>query len=68
MMIPWKSDSAIVPAEAVEDMRKLNHNWNYVPLIRCRDCKKKDDFVLDGGQCGEDPDGFCAWAERRTDE
>lgn len=34
-------------------------------VIRCRDCKHKDDWLDEGGQCGVDPDGFCAWAEMR---
>lgn len=33
-------------------------------IIRCRDCKHKDDWLDEGGQCGVDPNGFCAWAER----
>lgn len=47
------------------------------PIVRCRDCTS---FVVDGNQvakcttpCGDslhgtascDPDGFCAWGERR---
>lgn len=45
-----------------------------VPIVRCRDCK----FGVDGGEyCAEDcadswdwrcvePDGFCAWGERKA--
>ena len=30
--IPWKGKSAVVPLAAVDDMRKMNHNWNWLPL------------------------------------
>lgn len=30
--VPWEGKSAVVPMKAVEDMRKLNHNWNWIPL------------------------------------
>lgn len=33
-------------------------------IIRCRDCRHKDDWLDEGGQCGVDPNGFCAWGER----
>lgn len=69
--IPFKSESAIVPAAAVDDMRTMNRTWNSVPLIRCRDCTFSPD---NGNHCmvWENelayavvrPEGFCAWAER----
>lgn len=71
--IPRFSDSEIVPSEAVEDMRKMNHNWSSVPLIRCRDCKHYRGKVIvpvcalisfDEERARVQPDGFCAWAER----
>ena len=73
--IPWSGESAIVPADAVEDMHKLNHNWNSMPLIPCRDCKHFREVPYHDGsiktKCSgvftfiePNPDGFCAWAER----
>ena len=29
--IPWEGKSAVVPLAAVDDMRKMNHNWNWLP-------------------------------------
>lgn len=38
-------------------------------VIRCRDCRKSDPKAYDYCEFyyanGCDPDGFCAWAERR---
>ena len=51
-----------------------------VEVVRCRDCKHYDPHPTDGGVCflpdgdGDfarwevEPDGYCAWAERRTDD
>ena len=54
------------------------------PIVRCRDCKRFipqgthrfDDGVVNKDTCSVirgfvvqiDPDGFCAWGERRGDE
>lgn len=84
-IIPWQADSAIVPAEAVDDMRAMGRRWNSVPLVRCRDCAH---FATDGilflcnhfaighwdaereadivSRCEVTPDGYCAWAVRRS--
>lgn len=66
--IPWSCESAIVPAEAVDDMRKMNHNWNSVPLVLCRDCKHmvgdcESIWCRQTGRC-VNRDGFCSWGER----
>lgn len=35
-------------------------------IIRCRDCKRMDEIQLETNQpCSTDPNGFCAWAERK---
>ena len=41
-------------------------------VVRCKDCKYYEETDEDVGTCllvqaGADPDGFCAWAERRED-
>lgn len=33
-------------------------------VVRCKDCKSRDEWIPDGAICGEDPDGYCAWGER----
>lgn len=42
------------------------------PVVRCRDCRFS---LAHGNGCGRnqdiydvEPDGFCAWGERRTDD
>lgn len=64
------------PAKVVRDGWNVRIEWQYKqrePIVRCRDCK----FGVDGGKyCAEgcadswdwrnvEPDGFCAWGERR---
>lgn len=36
--IPWSGPSVIVPASAIEMLHKFNQNFNYVPIVQCRDC------------------------------
>lgn len=59
----------IVEAETLSDF--IDHGrytLSTKPLIRCKDCKCWDtsgyciDFMT------QDDGGFCAWAERKTDE
>lgn len=45
-----------------------------VPVIRCKDCKNYktplegvDDYCTFFGWLGLEPDGFCAWAERKKE-
>ena len=41
-------------------------------VIRCRDCRKSDPEAYDYCEFyyanGREPDGFCAWAERRKND
>ncbi len=41
-------------------------------VIRCRDCRKSDPETYDYCEFyyaqGRDPNGFCAWAERRKND
>lgn len=67
------------PNETVLHTRTPNgyEAWNWLPvrerIVRCRDCKH---FVtnIHGSYCKKsisttsDPDGFCAWGERRESE
>ena len=62
----------IITDEQIAENRRL-HGKKMPVIVRCRDCK----FGVDGGKyCAEgcadiwdwrnvEPDGFCAWAERR---
>ena len=35
-------------------------------IIRCRDCRRMNEIQPETNQpCSTEPDGFCAWAERR---
>ena len=63
------------PAKVVRDGWNVRIEWGFVqrePIVRCRDCMwfHWDDS---GRWCAQslvrrsDPDGFCAWAERRAD-
>lgn len=43
-------------------------------LIRCKDCKKyfpkteeRDSYCPFVGRIGLEPEGYCAWAERKTE-
>ena len=40
------------------------------PIVRCRDCKKRDIDLTAEKVCpmdGYDPDGFCKWGELNND-
>lgn len=46
----------------------------FAKVIRCKDCKKyfpktadRDSYCPFVGRIGLEPDGYCAWAERKTD-
>ena len=70
----------IVEAETLSDF--IDHGRYTIqskPLVRCRDCKYKDDGIDEDGipflKClhgrsygGTRINDFCSWAERRTDE
>lgn len=53
--IPWEGKSAVVPIAAVEDMRKMNHNWNWLPLEEiertCRNVAKDKKTWFVCGEC-----------------
>ena len=38
------------------------------PIVRCRDCKFKDEPWNCAAPYYVEPDGFCAWGERRTND
>ena len=67
------------PAKVVRDGWNVRIEWDFKQreeIVRCRDCK----YGIDGGKyCAEncadswdwrnvEPDGFCAWGERKEDE
>ena len=68
----------IITDEQIAENRRLHGKKLLVmpEIVRCRDCK----FGVDGGKyCAEgcadswdwrnvEPDGFCAWGERRTND
>ena len=37
-------------------------------IVRCRDCKFKDEPWNCAAPYYVEPDGFCAWVERRTND
>lgn len=48
--------------------------YNYPELIRCKDCKKyfpkteeRDSYCPFVGRIGLEPEGYCAWAERKEE-
>ena len=60
-----------MPPDMPYEIRAELNAWyvNSEPIVRCRDCKH---YGL-GRRCGWSkrfvtPDGFCAWAERRTND
>lgn len=60
----------IVDWESIKDYLK---KADIVEVIRCKDCKKyfpkteeRDSYCPFVGRIGLEPDGYCAWAERRT--
>lgn len=68
--------SRVIDEETLANVEHQLAMYGYVKVVRCRDCK----FGVDGGEyCAEDcadswdwrnvePDGFCAWGERRGRE
>lgn len=53
------------------DNEPTNLHWG-VPVVRCRDCKHcmsywKSDYCDYFSHVTNDPDGFCAWGERRAE-
>lgn len=68
------SDALIVGSRWRET---IDDDWNTVldqnqPIVRCKDCKHFKYFACEKNACtycGEllrvEPDGFCAWGERR---
>lgn len=69
------------PAKVVRDGWNVRIEWDFKQrekIVRCRDCKHyvEDPDPIDPGwpmMCEDsgrdmvDPDGFCAWGERRGD-
>ena len=63
-----------MPPDMPYEIRAELNAW-YVesePIVRCRDCRFS---LAHGNGCGRnqdiydaEPDGFCAWAERRVDD
>lgn len=59
----------------VEDEHEVYWHMTHLPvleeIVRCRDCKHYTDDEMEyyhycGSWCEQvDPDGFCAWGERR---
>lgn len=59
----------------VEDEREVYWHMTHLPVleevVRCRDCKHYTDDEMEyyhycGSWCEQvEPDGFCAWGERR---
>lgn len=64
----------------VSDMSYYQQFSKCEEIVRCRDCKHYDPHLTEGGVCflpdgdGDfarwevEPDGYCAWGERRSDE
>lgn len=56
------------PARVVRDGWNVKIEWDFVQreeIVRCRDCKRFHTNT-NGLDCPKlDPDGFCAWGERR---
>lgn len=68
---------------SVSDARRHEFNLGELtPIVRCRDCKhliyNKTDSMLPSATCGQkfinlefwstEPDGYCAWGERASDD
>lgn len=56
-------------AHCVDSVSGVRYDERREEIVRCRDCKK---YGL-GRRCGWSkrfvtPDGFCSWAERRTND
>ena len=57
-----------VNQEALDKAAGTLAEYGYVKVVRCRDCKRFH-MNVNGLDCPRlDPDGFCAWAERKVDE
>ena len=61
----------------VEDEREVYWHMTHLPvreeIVRCRDCKHcmaywQSDYCDYFKHVTNDPDGFCAWGERRESE
>ena len=57
-----------------EEEHNLFYGRKYEELIRCKDCKKyfpkteeRDSYCPFVGRIGLEPEGYCAWAERKTE-
>lgn len=45
--IPWKGKSAVVPIAAIDDMKKMNHHWNWILLEEIeRTCYSDNEPVM----------------------
>lgn len=61
----------IVDWESIKDYLE---KADIVEVIRCKDCKKyfpkteeRDSYCPFVGRIGLEPDGYCAWAERKPE-
>lgn len=62
----------IVQIEPHEESELFHMRGEPEPIVRCRDCKYSDDDPgvlcdLRGNYVIVEPDGFCAWGERKQD-
>ena len=55
-----------MPSDMPYEIKAELNAWyvNSEPIVRCRDCEGKDD--CEAYQDYKNPDGFCAWGERKV--
>ena len=65
-------------AEYIVEKKQTSGGWTWAEpkgkLIRCKDCKKyfpkteeRDSYCPFVGRIGLEPEGYCAWAERKEE-
>ena len=61
--IPWHGPSVVVPLDAIRTLHKLNHNYNYVPLVTCRECSTYEQYTPEDGMCylSDGDGGYANW-------
>lgn len=63
----------------LETLTKMYDSLGYVQVVRCKDCKffgffeddnetAANEYCCYWGSLGVEPDGFCAWGEKRANE
>lgn len=55
--VPWEGKSAVIPLIAIDDMWKMNHHWNWLPLEdierTCKNLAKKEPgLMFKCSECG----------------